>query len=49
MTQQQIEEAVVGYEKLKERVANLEKEVEILKDRTNSYEIDDEGNVTIVN
>lgn len=48
MTQQQIEEAVMGYEALKERVAKLEQEVEILKDKTDFAEVDEEGNVTIV-
>lgn len=48
MTQHQIEEAVMGYAALKERVENLEKEVEILKERTGFAEVDEEGNVTII-
>lgn len=48
MTQQQIEEAVMGFAELKERIEILEKEVEILKERTGIAEVDEEGNVTII-
>ena len=46
--EEQIEKVVKTYEFLMERVANLEKEVEILRERINSAEIDEEGNVAIV-
>lgn len=48
MTQQQIEEAVMGYAELKERVARLEHEVELLKEKTSFAEVDEDGNVTCV-
>lgn len=38
----------MDYAALNERVANLEKEVEILKDRISIVEVDEEGNVAIV-
>ncbi len=38
----------MGYAVLKERVENLEKEVENLKERTSFVEVDEEGNVTII-
>lgn len=38
----------MGYAALRERVKNLEKEVENLKERTSFVEVDEEGNVTIV-